>query len=106
LRLIPLLAEICALPGHFLYLSPSLECLVDDANFLLKEKAVRYILDAWSFLLWWNILGKGGFILLSLGIGSDAGAPAIHHTNQREEKEIEQLDKPANLFDFLILPWY
>ena len=35
----------------------------------------------------------------------DAGASAtsaIHHTNQREEKEIEQLDKPANLFDFWI----
>jgi hypothetical protein len=32
----------------------------------------------------------------------DAGAPAIRHTNQREEKEIEQLDKPANLFFFFL----
>jgi hypothetical protein len=30
----------------------------------------------------------------------DAGASAIHHMSQREEKENVQLDKPANLFDF------
>jgi hypothetical protein len=30
---------------------------------------VFYLLDAWFLLLWWNILGKVGFILLSFEIG-------------------------------------
>jgi hypothetical protein len=42
---------------------------VDDATCLLEEKVVHYLLDAWFLLLWWNILGKVGFILLSLEIG-------------------------------------
>jgi hypothetical protein len=42
---------------------------VDNETSLLEEKLVCYLLDAWFFLLWWNILGKVGLILLSLEIG-------------------------------------
>jgi hypothetical protein len=56
-------------PSWEFSLSLSLECFVDDAICLLEEKVVSYLLDARFLLLWWNILGKEGFILLSLEIG-------------------------------------
>jgi hypothetical protein len=44
---------------------------MDATTCLLEEEARGYLLLLVSLLLWWNILGKEGFILISLELGKE-----------------------------------
>ena len=61
------MAEIFTLLGQFA-LSLSW-CFVGAFTCLLEEKARCYLLDACFLVIWWNILDKEGFFMLSRGIG-------------------------------------
>jgi hypothetical protein len=66
------MAEIFAPLGKFTSLS--LPCALMDAITCLLEESDDYLSWMLVLLLWWNILGKRGFILLSLGIGKEISA--------------------------------
>jgi hypothetical protein len=44
---------------------------VDAFTCQLEEKARRYLLNACFLVIWWNVLDKEGFFMLSLGIGKE-----------------------------------
>jgi len=45
--------------------------IVDAFTCLLEEKVRRYLLDACFLVMWWNILDKEGFFMLSLELGKE-----------------------------------